>query len=417
MAIRKIVSRSIGTDVIAAEDLANNSVTVAEIQDGAVTSAKINGLTHSSTGILHSDGDGTVSITTADLVDDTTPQLGGNLDLNGNNINDGTLLIDDSRIRFPNASSDPSSPNDGDMYYNTSDDAWRGYSSTQGSWRRVSSAAPYSVDFLVIASGGSGGAHAGSGGGAGGYRASYNSETSGGGATSETALLFEPDVVYTIQVGGGAAGVVNASGTQGNNSFISGSGLTTITSLGGGKGVGGVAQRAGFSGGSGSGGAASSGTLSPAGGAGTAGQGYAGGANNANWATGGGGGAGSVGANGSGSNAGNGGSGQASTITGSSVTRAGGGGGSAQTGSNGSGGSGGGGAGSGSNGGAGTANTGSGGGGSHGSTVTSGAGGSGIVILRMPTAKYTGTTTGSPTVTTSGSDTILTFNSSGTYTA
>ena len=42
MAIRKIVSRSIGTDVIAAEDLANNSVTVAEITDGAVTEPKTN---------------------------------------------------------------------------------------------------------------------------------------------------------------------------------------------------------------------------------------------------------------------------------------------------------------------------------------------------------------------------------------
>ena len=41
MAIRKIISRSIGTDVIAAEDLANNSITTAEITDGAVTQAKI----------------------------------------------------------------------------------------------------------------------------------------------------------------------------------------------------------------------------------------------------------------------------------------------------------------------------------------------------------------------------------------
>jgi hypothetical protein len=41
MAIRKISSRSIGTDVITAEDLAANSVTVAEIQDGAVTAPKI----------------------------------------------------------------------------------------------------------------------------------------------------------------------------------------------------------------------------------------------------------------------------------------------------------------------------------------------------------------------------------------
>jgi hypothetical protein len=40
-----------------------------------------------------------------------------------------------------------------------------------------------------------------------------------------------------------------------------------------------------------------------------------------------------------------------------------------------------------------------------------------VVILRLPTGQYSGTTTGSPTVTTSGDDTILTFNSSGSYTA
>jgi hypothetical protein len=35
----------------------------------------------------------------------------------------------------------------------------------------------------------------------------------------------------------------------------------------------------------------------------------------------------------------------------------------------------------------------------------------------VPTAIYSGTTTGSPTVTTSGSNTIMQFNSSGSYTA
>jgi len=41
MAIRKIISRSIGVDVIAAEDLAANAVETAEINNGAVTSAKL----------------------------------------------------------------------------------------------------------------------------------------------------------------------------------------------------------------------------------------------------------------------------------------------------------------------------------------------------------------------------------------
>jgi hypothetical protein len=35
--------------------------------------------------------------------------------------------------------------------------------------------------------------------------------------------------------------------------------------------------------------------------------------------------------------------------------------------------------------------------------------------LRLPTANYSGVTTGSPTVTTSGSDTIIKFTATGTY--
>jgi hypothetical protein len=66
-------------------------------------------------------------------------------------------------------------------------------------------------------------------------------------------------------------------------------------------------------------------------------------------------------------------------------------------------------------GGNGTANLGGGGGGAN--TGTGGSGGSGVVIVSVPTANYSGITTGSPTVTTSGSNTIIKFNSSGTYTA
>jgi hypothetical protein len=42
-----------------------------------------------------------------------------------------------------------------------------------------------------------------------------------------------------------------------------------------------------------------------------------------------------------------------------------------------------------------------------------------VVILSVPTANYSGTTTGSPTITTSGANTIIKFatTGSGTYTA
>jgi len=67
----------------------------------------------------------------------------------------------------------------------------------------------------------------------------------------------------------------------------------------------------------------------------------------------------------------------------------------------------------------GTANTGGGSGGGtnyqH-SGVAQASGGSGVVILKVPTANYSTTTTGSPTVTISGDFTILKYTGSGTYT-
>ena len=271
----------------------------------------------------------------------------------------------------------------------------------------------YTADYLVIAGGGGGGASYGGGGGAGGYQ------------TSTATLAIS--TTYTITVGGGGAGSTSSAlrGTQGSNSVLSGTGITTITSTGGGGGGSAndsSGQIIGGNGGSGGGGAANAtgGTVTTAGGTGTSGQGNNGGSGSTDSLTyrgaGGGGGASAVGANGNSSSGGNGGAGTASSITGSSVTYAGGGGGGAAAISAGTGGTGGGGAGTNSGSGtAGTVNTGGGGGGA--AANNGGSGGSGIVILRMPTANYTGTTTGSPTVTTDGSDTILTYTSSGTYTA
>ena len=218
---------------------------------------------------------------------------------------------------------------------------------------------------------------------------------------------------YLVVAGGGGAGATGNgydNGISGSNSVLSGSGITTVTSIGGGYGGTGYtsAARAGGSGGSGGGG------QEAAGGSGTPGQGNNGGSAPGG-GVGGGGGAGAVGGN---APSGTGGNGLSSSITGSSVTRAGGGGGAG--GSGGSGGGGNGGTPASRNAVAGTTNTGSGGGGGWGNVSpggSGGSGGSGVVILSVPTAKYTGTTTGSPTVTTSGSNTILTYTGSGTYTA
>ena len=274
---------------------------------------------------------------------------------------------------------------------------------------------PYTVDFLVIAGGGGGGWDVNNdvgagGGGAGGYRNSFSTEASGGGGSSEASLSFTPGVVYTITVGAGGAGNTGSGtylGVNGNDSSISGTGISTITSTGGGGGAGASGGAAGAAGGSG-GGSRNSGAA----GAGTANQGFAGqvGTNNPN---GGGGGAAEVGGT---DGNGQGGDGLASSITGSSVTRAGGGGGGNKTGTGGIGGEGGGGAGGsdgvGTNG---TTNAGAGGGGAGGS-YNGGSGGKGVVILRIPTANYSGTTTGSPTVTTDGSDKVIVFNDSGSIT-
>jgi len=273
---------------------------------------------------------------------------------------------------------------------------------------------PYSAEYLVVAGGGAGGTGNAGGGGAGGYLTNY-------GVSTITLTVGE---VYTVTVGAGASVTVtppSQNGTNGSNSVLSGTGISTITAIGG--GYGGYDNNQGGSGGSGGG---SGYIFTSSGGSGTVGQGNDGGSGAGNssppaFGAGGGGGAGAVGGNGTSSAAGNGGDGLSNSITGSATFYAGGGGGGANNNlpSAGSGGNGGGGAGSYITAAtSGTANTGGGGGGG-GQSGNSGAGGSGVVILRMADADYSGTTTGSPTVTTGvgGTDTVLVFTGSGSYTA
>jgi|21_taG_2_1085346.scaffolds.fasta_scaffold16375_1 hypothetical protein len=244
------------------------------------------------------------------------------------------------------------------------------------------------VEYLIIG-----------GGGGGGRGAEYNSVNAGGGAGGYLTGFYQvtKDTDYAIVVGDGGAGSTYSNisapwgviGDNGENSTAFG-----LTAVGG--GLGGSYNSKGSDGGSGGGTGLRSSGSDLTGGAATAGQGNAGGSGTLYGGTGtansggGGGGAGGVGGNGSGGTGGSGGAGLASSITGSSVTRAGGGGGGARS-NGGSGGSGGGGAGAGGSGagGDGTANTGSGGGGGASSHPDSnvnnhggGDGGSGIVIIR-----------------------------------
>ena len=252
---------------------------------------------------------------------------------------------------------------------------------------------PLTVDYLVIAGGGSGG-EIGGGGGAGGFRTSFGTGNINGGLQSvENSLSLSLSTPYSITVGAGGipSGAQTTPSGSGGNSILS----TFVESIGGGGGGSYISD--GASGGSGGGG--SSGGSVQSGGlrASNPIQGFNGGANSLTspYPAGGGGGAYSIGV------VGNGGSAMESSITGTPTDYAGGGGGGNQRGYYGGstslylGGGGGAGDGSGtSTGQPATNNTGSGGGGGGftGTYYVGGSGGSGVVILRYPSS-YTINTT------------------------
>ena len=300
----------------------------------------------------------------------------------------------------------------GDIIYNTTTSKVEHYNGT--SWQ--SGVNVFELEFLIIAGGGAGGysssgpgVEASGGGGAGGYLCKFNSETSGGDSVTLSSFYVIPSTNYPVTIGAGGTGTAQDfnSANDGFPSYVG-----SLYAFGGGGGAKGypAARRGGSGGGGGP-------RYNPDGGStgdGAAGL-YAQGSNGGNWtgsastapnAGGGGGGANAVGSAGSSGTGGAGGAGKASSITGSSVTRAGGGGGAGTT-AGGSGGTGGGGAGS--DGGtptAGTANTGGGGGASANSNTAGASGGSGLVILRYPNSYSitvgAGLTAG--TETTDGSD-------------
>ena len=275
-----------------------------------------------------------------------------------------------------------------------SDDSGTNGDYTWYKWTDTASTGSYNNDttqdheYLIIAGGASGGHRNGGGGGAGGVLTATGLSLTGGNA-------------YTVTVGDGGASqtTYDAQGNDGDNSILSGTGISTLTAVGGGGGSAvDPSLDEGKDGGSGGGGCNGG-----VGGSGTGGQGYDGGAGiNAPpaYGSGGGGGAGAVGADGTSSVGGDGGIGIQSDIieTGTNVWYAGGGGGTHNV-TNASGGNHGAGANGRTQGGGGTGNVGTatgndgtnglgsgGGGNQNDSGQDSGAGGSGVVILRRLTS-------------------------------
>ena len=85
MAISKINAASILDGTVVASDIADSTITAAKIADSTITLAKLSATgTKSSSTFLR--GDNSFVAVTTDLVGDTSPQLGGNLDPNSNKI-------------------------------------------------------------------------------------------------------------------------------------------------------------------------------------------------------------------------------------------------------------------------------------------------------------------------------------------
>lgn len=110
------------------------------LPDGSVSVAKLSATgTKDSTTFLR--GDNSFQVVNTDLVTDTTPQLGGDLDGNGNTID---LSGNTTELRLPRGTSaqqpTPSAANKGAIRYDTDDNVV--YYSTGSNWFKIASATP-----------------------------------------------------------------------------------------------------------------------------------------------------------------------------------------------------------------------------------------------------------------------------------
>ena len=300
-----------------------------------------------------------------------------------------TIINDTGYLQLPSGTTAqrPSSPATGYMRWNTTEGYTEVYDGS--AWVELGGAPPppEQIEYIVVAGGGSGNK---------GFINNFGSTGGGGGAGGLAQGVSSLIGVGTIQVviGAGATWVqIEDTSASGNPTSVSSNTINLTVQGGGGAGM---QSRSGGDGGSGGGAQGGAGGQHNVPGSGIIGQGNNGGNGNpSNYQPAGGGGgyssAGGIGTAGSGLQ---------TSITGDLEEYA-------------KGGTGGSGSINGSAGAAGTGNGGNGGGGSN--TNVGGNGGGGVVILRVPTANYTGSYSGSPSIIVDSQHTILKFTSSGTY--
>ena len=116
-----VIAAKIGTDAVTTGKIADSNVTTAKIADEAVTLAKLPHGTSSNNGKFlraNNGADPTFESVITDVVGDTSPQLGGDLDANGNNIavdgGNNITIGDNGRLRLGNSQ-------DLDIYHDGSD--------------------------------------------------------------------------------------------------------------------------------------------------------------------------------------------------------------------------------------------------------------------------------------------------------
>ena len=168
-----------------------------------------------------------------------------------------TDSTDSVRLPFGTTAQRPSSPTNGEMRYNTTDNKVEYYDGA--AWIQLDSGPyPFAAYYLVGGGAGGFGGYAATGGAGGGIRSSFAGSSSGGpDGVVESMLAFTSGTTYTITVGAGGTRLGSGSyptwAGAGGVTSLSGSDITTVTTTASDSRSGGDSRDEGYVAGAGNG--------------------------------------------------------------------------------------------------------------------------------------------------------------------